>query len=284
MNRSISLDEELGRKYDRLCSILRDMGSVITGYSGGVDSTLLVKVAHAVLGDKALAVTARSESLPKRELREAAEMANLIGCRHLVIDTAEVQNPAYAANPANRCYFCKAELFGRLEGLQERLGYRWLAYGENLEDQLDHRPGGMAARDHAVRAPLKEAGLTKSDIRTLAHHLGLPVWDKPAFACLSSRFAYGTSITPAKLAKVEAAEDCLWELGFRQFRVRYHEEVARIEVDRADMLRILELADEITRRYREIGFTYVSLDLLGYRRGSMNEARAAVPVALELEP
>ena len=265
----LSADQQA--KYERLRTILAEMGDLIIGMSGGVDSVLLAKVAHDVLGERALAITADSPSLPRRELREAVELAHKIGVRHKVIQTQEVNDPRYAANPSDRCYYCKTELFTNLDGLADELGFHWLAYGENQDDTGDHRPGAKAAGEHRVRAPLKEAHLTKPDIRALAQHLELPIWDKPAFACLGSRFPYGTQITPEKLAQVEAAEDVLWEHGFRQFRVRYHGEVARIEVDPADMPRLLELASEIVERIqREAKFTYVAMDLAGYRRGSMN--------------
>jgi uncharacterized protein len=273
-------DEILEGKLARLEAILAEMGGVVIGMSGGVDSVLLAKVAQVVLGERALAVTADSPSLPRRELREAAEQARLAGIRHLVIKTSEVEDPQYAANPTNRCYFCKSELFTRLSALAAERGLRWVAYGENIDDLGDHRPGAQAAAERQVRAPLKEAGLTKADIRALAQRYGLPVWDKPAFACLGSRFPYGTAITPAKLAQVEAAEDVLWELGLRQFRVRHHDDLARIEVDPADMPLLIEHAGEVVSRVRSAGFRHVTLDLAGYRRGSVNEA-AGLQIALQ---
>ncbi|HEU5090005.1 MAG TPA: ATP-dependent sacrificial sulfur transferase LarE, partial [Roseiflexaceae bacterium] len=206
--------------------------------------------------------------------------ARLAGIRHLVVKTDEVADPRYAANPNNRCYFCKSELFTHLDRLAEERGLRWVAYGENVDDLGDHRPGARAAGEHGVRAPLKEAGLTKADIRALAQALGLPVWDKPAFACLGSRFPYGTQITPEKLAQVEAAEDVLWELGFRQFRVRHHGDLARIEVEAADMPRLVEHAHTLVSQIRAKGrFRHVTMDLAGYRRGSMNES---APQTIEL--
>ncbi len=275
----------LREKHARLTEILRAMGDVIIGMSGGVDSVLLSKVAHDVLGEKALAVTADSPSLPRRELAEAQSLAQLAGIRHLVIKTQEVFDPRYAANPNNRCYFCKSELFTNLDSLAAQMGFHWIAYGENQDDLGDHRPGAVAAGEHNVRAPLKEAGMTKADIRALAQQLGLPVWDKPAFACLGSRFPYGTQITPEKLAQVEAAEDILWQLGFRQYRVRYHGEVARIEVDKVSMAKLVELGDAIAARFKsEAGFAYVAMDLAGYRRGSMNEPAATQATQPALVP
>ena len=271
-----SLEPMLQQKYQTLRAILAEMGDLIIGMSGGVDSVLLAKVAHDVLGPRALAVTADSPSLPRRELAEAEELARRIGVRHLVIKTEELNDPRYAANPTNRCYFCKSELFTRLEQLAAELGFRWLAYGENQDDQGDHRPGSRAAGEHNVRAPLKEAEFTKTDIRRLAEYLGLPVWDKPAFACLGSRFPYGTEITPERLAQVEAAEDLLWTLGFEQFRVRHHDEIARIEVPPEQMGKLLALADRVVAAFQQLGYTYVTMDLAGYQRGSMNKGVATV--------
>ncbi len=271
-----NLDPELNKKHQTLRAILADMGDLIIGMSGGVDSVLLAKVAYDVLGERALAVTANSPSLPRRELQEAKNLARQIGVRHLVIKTEEINDPRYAANPVNRCYFCKSELFTRLEQLAAELGFHWLAYGENYDDRGDHRPGSRAAGEHNVRAPLKEAEFTKTDIRQLAEYLGLPVWDKPAFACLGSRFPYGTEITPEKLAQVEAAEDLLWALGFEQFRVRHHDDIARIEVPPEQMTRLLSLADRVVAKFQQFGYTYITLDLAGYQRGSMNKGLASI--------
>jgi uncharacterized protein len=266
----------LPEKYNRLRAILADMGDLLIGMSGGVDSVLLAKVAHEVLGERALAVTADSPSLPRRELREAEELAEKIGVRHLVIKTEELNDPRYAANPVNRCYFCKSELFTRLEQLAGELGFRWIAYGENYDDVGDHRPGSVAAGEHGARAPLKEAEFSKADIRQLAQELGLPVWDKPAFACLGSRFPYGSQITPEKLAQVEAAEELLWKLGFRQYRVRHHEKIARIEVPPEQMGELLAQAERVVAEFQQLGYTYVTMDLGGYQRGNMNKGVAAV--------
>jgi pyridinium-3,5-biscarboxylic acid mononucleotide sulfurtransferase len=246
--------------------------------SGGVDSVLLSYLASQVLGVRSLAVTADSPSLPRRELAETVRLAEQFGFKHQLIQTAEVSDPRYSANPVNRCYFCKNELFNHLDEIARKGNYRWVCYGENVDDQGDHRPGGIAAQEHKVRAPLKEAGLTKADIRTLAQHFGLPVWNKPAMACLASRFPYGTQITPEKLAQVEAAEDFLWDLGFRQYRVRHHGEIARIEVEPGEMRELMDRAGEINARLRDIGFTYIAMDLAGYRRGSMNEGHALIKI------
>ena len=269
----LSLD--LQEKYQALQAMLAEMGDLIIGMSGGVDSVLLSKVAQDVLGNRALAVTADSPSLPRRELKEAESMARIIGIRHLSIKTEELNDPNYAANPNNRCYFCKSELFSRLGQLAQELGFRWLAYGENLDDKGDHRPGSAAADEYQVRAPLKEAALSKDDIRQLAEYLDLPVWDKPAFACLGSRFPYGSEITRKRLQQVEVAEDLLWELGFKQFRVRHHDDIARIEVLPEQVAKLVSVADRVTFEFKRLGYTYITMELGGYERGSMNKGSSS---------
>jgi uncharacterized protein len=268
----VNLHPTLAAKYQDLKSILADMASATIALSGGVDSVLLAKAAYEALGDKALAVTADSPSMPRRELEEARALAKQIGIRHEIFQSQELEDPRYAANPTDRCYFCKSEVFGRIEHLAAELGYQNVCYGENLDDESDHRPGGMAASEHCVRAPLKEARLTKRDIRTLAQAFGLPVWNKPSAACLASRFPYGSQITAQKLAQVEAAEDQLYALGFTQYlRVRHHGNLARIEVAPEDMPKLLEHAAMIVEVLRKLGFNFVTLDLAGYRMGSFNE-------------
>ena len=251
------------------------MGSALIAMSGGVDSVVMAKVACDVLGERALAVTADSPSLPRRELNETLELARDFNIHHRVIQTQEFQDERYIANPTNRCYFCKDELFNHLDQLLSDQDYHWVCYGENLDDRGDYRPGGIAAQEHRVRAPLKEAGFDKSDVRGLARFLGLPIWDKPASACLASRIPYGQPVTPEKLAQIEAAENYLWELGFRQFRVRHHGEIARLELDPDQMIQLLDEASQVNTHLKRLGFKYVAMDLTGYRRGSLNEGIVA---------
>jgi len=262
----------LGDKTDKLRTILADMGGCVIGFSGGVDSTLLFAVAAEVLGQRALAVTATSKTYPERELNEARELAEQIGGRHLVIVSEELDIPEFRDNPRNRCYYCKKELFGKLRDIADREALGYVLDGTNVDDASDHRPGRAAAEELLVRSPLEEAGFSKQDIRDLSRTMGLPTWDKPAFACLSSRFPYGTAITPERVGQVGLAEESLRGLGFRTLRVRYHGSVARIELGEQEFERATgALRDEVVRLVKEAGFTYVAIDLQGYRTGAMNE-------------
>ncbi len=264
---------ELLHKQALLDNCLKTLGSVMVAYSGGVDSAYLAWKAHQVLGDKMLAVLADSPSLARRHLADAVAFAKRHNIPLQIIETAELENPDYARNDTQRCFHCKNELFTVMSAARERLGFAHLAYGMNLDDRGDFRPGQNAAKQHGVVAPLVDANLTKQDIRTLAREAQLDVWDKPASACLSSRLAYGQPVSREGLSRIERGEDYLHSLGFRQFRVRDHGEIARIEIDPDEMTGALtpELMQDLSTAFKTLGFQYVTLDCEGYRSGSMNE-------------
>lgn len=265
----------LETKVTRLRECVREMERVVVCFSGGVDSTFLLAAAVDVLGDDALALTAVSPSLPAEEGEDTRRLAAKLGARHLLIETDEVDDPRYAANPINRCYFCKTEVYGKAIQHAKRLGFAHVLDGFNVDDRQDLRPGRKAARELGVRSPLDELGFTKTDIREAARRINLPVWDKPALACLSSRFPYGTEITRERLSQVAHCERVLRRLGFRIYRVRYHDTTARIEVGSDEIPRLLgaEIREQVTREFRDAGFAHVAVDLQGYRTGSLNETR-----------
>lgn len=260
-------------KLERLRERLRGIGSAVVAFSSGVDSTFLLRVAHEELGERVVAVTARSHSFPKRELDEAAAFCRAEGARHVVIDSEELDIPGFVENPPDRCYYCKKELFRKLLAFASENGLAAVLEGSNIDDDGDYRPGRRAIRELGIVSPLHDVGLTKAEIRALSREMGLPTSDKPSFACLASRFPYGERITAAALERVEKAELWLLDagLGLTQLRVRSHGDLARIEVPPGDIPRLAARAAEIAAAFKEFGFAYVTLDLLGYRTGSMNE-------------
>jgi uncharacterized protein len=266
----IQLDSFNATRLKAARSIVRDLGSVLVAYSGGVDSTLLLKLAMEELGEGAVAVLASSPAYPESEQSEARDLAHAMHARLLEVRTSEVELEAYARNNPDRCFHCKEELFDTLEPVQRSLGLAYLAYGATADDSGDHRPGHASAVKRGVRFPLLEAGMPKSEIRGAARALGLPNWNKPSFACLSSRIPHGTPVTVAALRQIEAAEDAIKALGFRQVRVRHHGDVARIEVDEAEVPRLLEERARVTAAVRGAGYKFVAADLEGYSTGHLN--------------
>ncbi|MBN9519139.1 ATP-dependent sacrificial sulfur transferase LarE [bacterium] len=275
------LAPEQEAKRDRLLAVLGELPGVAVAFSGGIDSTVVAQAAFLALGTKAVAVTADSASVPRSELATARDLAARIGIRHVVVKTDEFDNPDYLKNDGTRCYHCKSELYSRVGRLLPELGVPVIASGANLDDRGDYRPGLAAAAEHAVRHPLQEAGFTKADVRAVARHWNLPTWDKPAAPCLSSRLAPGLAVTPERTRRVEEAEAFLRSLGLRDCRVRYHEgDLARVEVPADDVARIAAgpVRSDLTREFHRLGFKFVTLDLDGFRSGSLNEL---VPLELK---
>jgi uncharacterized protein len=267
----MQMNELTSEKYRQLQRTIEELGSVLVAYSAGVDSTLVLRVAHDVLDQRVIAATGLSDTYPDEEMAEARALAAELGVEHVMVRTEELTDPRYAMNSHQRCFFCKNELYGKLHELATQRGITHIIDGTNADDLGDHRPGLRAARQLGVRSPLQEVGMTKDEIREISNELGLRTWDKPAFACLSSRFPYGTPITLEKLKQVADAERGIRQLGFRGFRVRHHDTVARLEVDPADFPRVLEQHDQIVKTVRDAGYRFVTLDLQGYRTGSLNE-------------
>ncbi|MEI6602957.1 MAG: ATP-dependent sacrificial sulfur transferase LarE [Clostridia bacterium] len=258
-------------KLDQLKKNIADMKSVVVAFSGGVDSTFLLKVAHDVLGEQAIAVTARSQTYPERECLEAIEFAKVNGIAHEIIVSEELEIDGFSDNPLNRCYLCKHELFDKINEFAKQKGAAYVLEGSNFDDLSDYRPGMQAVTEHKVQSPLKQVGFTKDEIRVLSKEMGLKTWDKPSFACLSSRFPYGEKITPEKLVRVDKAEQYLIDLGFRQVRIRNHDMMARIEILPAQFEKFMQVREEVLKKLQELGYIHISLDLKGYRTGSMNE-------------
>jgi pyridinium-3,5-biscarboxylic acid mononucleotide sulfurtransferase len=264
--------DKIEEKIDRLKALLKELGGVVIGYSGGVDSTFLAAVGKEVLGDRCIAVLASSETYPSSEVAEAVETAEKLGLNLIQIHTCELENENFAQNTPERCFYCKTELFSKLRQIALDSGVQWIADGSNVDDLQDFRPGSRAADDLGVRSPLKEAGFTKDEIRQASKEMGLPTWDKPSFACLSSRIPYGVRIEMDILTRLDKAEQFLKSLGFKQVRVRHHGDIARIEVEPEDIERLVsqELRKKVVVMFEKLGYTYTTIDMKGYRTGSMN--------------
>ena len=268
------MDPLVKTKFVRLQEIFQSMGKVLVAFSGGVDSTLLLKVAQDTIGNKnVLAVTALSPLYPERELAGVKKLIQTLGAKHRLIQSNELEIPGFSKNPSNRCYYCKSKLFKELLDLAKEEAIPFVVEGSTLDDDKDHRPGRLAIQELGIRSPLKEAHFTKMEVRELSRALGISTWDKPSFACLASRFPYGEEITEQRLRMVDEAEDFLFGLGFKQVRVRHYGDLARIEILKEEMERLINgsLKEKVVKRLREIGYTYVTLDLQGFRSGSMNE-------------
>jgi pyridinium-3,5-biscarboxylic acid mononucleotide sulfurtransferase len=268
------VSSDANAKEERLRELFRQLGSVIVAYSGGVDSSYVAYVASSVLGAKALCITGESASLPTYQRSEIEQVVQKFSLKYETIQTAELENPGYQANGANRCYFCKDELYSKLESLAKSRSIECIVDGSTVDDLDDYRPGRQAAKEHSIRSPLIEVGLSKAEVRELSRKVNLPTWNKPASPCLSSRIAYGTAVTIERLTKVDRGEEILREFGFREFRVRHHDTLVRLEIAPSEMDRVLkvDVVEQLAARFRELGFKYVTLDLHGYRSGSMNEA------------
>jgi uncharacterized protein len=266
-----SVKENLMYKFNQLKDNLLEMKSVAIAYSGGADSTFLVKVAYDVLSDNAVAITATSSTYPKRELNQAKQFTKHIGIKHIIVESEETEINNFSNNPTNRCYFCKKELFLKIKKIAYENNLSFVLDGSNVDDEYDFRPGMKALKELDIISPLKEAGFSKDEIKEISFDMHLDTWDKPAFACLASRFPYGIKITKSRLDQIEKAESFLFSLGIKQLRVRYHEDIARIEVLKNDFQTVLDNSEKITKYFKELGFKYITLDIKGYRTGSLNE-------------